>query len=162
MDPYGLPVAMLIAAAGVSADTARRWKRHRRIPPLAARLVQWWAHGDLGALDRAWTGFTLRAGQLWTPYQFSVGPGDISAIPYRFAQIRALERELRTPAQWDLFGGSTMLATWPAHDAREAPGQIAIPQSTHDAHAQVDRLAAPERRGRSPRSSYNGLAQRRR
>lgn len=107
MDPYGLPLELLIRAAGVSPDTARRWKRNGRIPALAARLVQLWCEGDLGALDRAWSGFTLRRGQLWTPYQFAVSPGEISAIPYRFAQLSALERALRTPAQWDLFAGSS-------------------------------------------------------
>jgi hypothetical protein len=142
----------------VSLDTARRWKRHRRIPPLAARLVSWIADGHLGALDRAWTGFNLRCGRLWTPYDFGVTPGEISAIPYRNARIRALEQELRTPAQWDLFGGSTPLLT---HQASEALGGEAMAKAADDAHRELDRSElvdvvshfATERRRRSPSSA---------
>lgn len=103
MDPYGLPVLLLASAAGVSLATAQRWKRLSRIPPQAARLVTLAIGGELGVLSPAWRGFTLRDDRLWTPYGFGVAPNEISALGYRFAQIRALERELEEPAQWGLF-----------------------------------------------------------
>lgn len=103
MDPYGLPVSLLVAACGVSPDTARRWKRRGRMPPLAARLAELAIDGELGRLARPWQGFILRAGQLWTPYGFALAPGELSALPYRFAQIRALERQLGEPRQGELF-----------------------------------------------------------
>lgn len=102
MDPYGLPVSLLVAACDVSLDTARRWKRLGRIPPAPSRLVQWWLRGDLGAIAPAWTGFTLRANELWTPYGFAVRPGEISALAYRGAQIAELQHSLAHPEQWDL------------------------------------------------------------
>lgn len=102
-DPYGLPAVSLAQAAGVSLDTARRWKRQHRIPPQAARLVALWLRGDLGAIDPAWRGFTVRSDGLWTPYGFCVRPGEISGIPYRFAQLAALELECKQPRQWELF-----------------------------------------------------------
>jgi hypothetical protein len=104
MDPYGLHAQLLAHVAGVSLATAHRWKRLHRIPEPAARLVALWLRGELGAIAPAWQGFTLRRGVLWTPYGFSVSPGEISALAYRFAQLRALESELAEPHQRTLFG----------------------------------------------------------
>lgn len=103
MDPHGLPAWLLASAAGVSLATAQRWKRHRRIPPQAARLVTLAIGGELGVLSPTWRGFTLRDGRLWTPYGFGVFPNEISALGYRFAQIRALEHALAQPAQLPLW-----------------------------------------------------------
>lgn len=103
MDPYGLPVLALAEAAGVSVDTARRWKREGRIPRSAARWVELFLAGELGRLAHPWRGFILRGDQLWTPYGFFLRPGEIAAFPYRFAQIRALEIERATPFQRSLF-----------------------------------------------------------
>jgi hypothetical protein len=104
MDPHGLPAWLLAGAAGVSLATAQRWKRFGRIPPLPARLVALAIGGELGVLSPAWRGFTLRDGRLWTPYGFGVTPNEISALAYRFAQLRALERERAEPHQRPLFG----------------------------------------------------------
>lgn len=103
MDPHGLPVCALVEACGVSLATAQRWKRLRQIPPLAARLVALYLNGDLGQLAPQWSGFVIRKSRMWTPHGFFVRPGEICALPYRFAQIRALELELLTPMQRSLF-----------------------------------------------------------
>lgn len=103
MDPYGLQAWQLAQACGVSIDTARRWKRLERIPPVPNRLVQWWLRGDLGAIAPAWSGFTLRANELWTPYGFAVRPGEISALAYRAALISELQRALAEPRQLALW-----------------------------------------------------------
>lgn len=102
MDPYGLPVSLLVAACGVSPDTARRWKRLGRIPPLADRLIELAIAGELGTLAPAWSGFILRPDALWTPYGFAVRPGEISSLAYRFAQLAELQHALAHPEQWDL------------------------------------------------------------
>lgn len=102
MDPYGLPASLLAEACGVSPDTARRWKRQGRIPPLPSRLADLAISGQLGTLGPSWSGFIFGKKEIWTPHGFSVSPGEICAIPYRRAQIRALERELAEPHQWVL------------------------------------------------------------
>lgn len=103
MDPYGRPLAVLVEACNVSPDTVRRWKRLGRIPPVPARLLELVLEGELGALSAPWAGFKLSGKNIFTPDGFSVAPGEICAIPYRAAQIRALELELATPQQRELF-----------------------------------------------------------
>lgn len=103
MDPYGLSVPLLAHAAGVSLATAHRWKRQHRIPDPAARLVALLVHGELSVIGPAWRGFRLDAERIWTPYGFGVIPTEISSIPWRFAQIRALESALEVPRQLPLW-----------------------------------------------------------
>ena len=103
METYGLPAGALAEAARVSLATAKRWKRLGRIPPQAERVISLYLQGDLGSVSHAWSGFVIRKDQLWTPHGFFLRPGELNAIPYRFAQLRALERELATPMQRSLF-----------------------------------------------------------
>jgi transcriptional regulator with XRE-family HTH domain len=100
---HGLTPAAIAELTHVSIYTARRWKRGARLPPTARALLELVRGGELGSLARPWRGFRVHGGELWTPHGFSVRPGEIASIPYRFAQIRALERELEEPAQWGLF-----------------------------------------------------------
>jgi hypothetical protein len=93
--------------AGVSLHTARRWKRRGRVPSSSLALLELAIAGELGHLARAWSGFRLHGDQLWTPHGFSVRPGEICAIPYRFAQIAELQRELAGPHQWQLIFTTT-------------------------------------------------------
>lgn len=104
VETYGLSVAWLTKHAQVHPDTARRWKRAGRIPEPYAALVKLRANGDLGELNSTWTGWSLGDGVLWTPENAAVAPGDIRAIPYRKEQVAALEKALREPQQFDLFG----------------------------------------------------------
>lgn len=103
MDPHGLPAWRLAEACQVSLDTARRWKRQGRLPPPADRLADLVIGGELGALADPWRGFVLRQKIIWTPEGFSVTPGQVCAIPYRLAQIAALQQQLAEPQQWPLF-----------------------------------------------------------
>lgn len=100
---HGLTPATIAELARVSVFTARRWQRGARLPPTARALLELAIAGELGGLARPWKGFRVHGDRLWTPHGFAVRPGEISALPYRFAQIRALERELEEPAQWGLF-----------------------------------------------------------
>lgn len=100
---HGLSPDFIAQVASVSLHTARRWLRAGRVPPAARALLELARHGDLGPLAPAWRGFKVDGDRLWTPHGFSVRPGEICAIPYRFAQLRALECELAQPRQWELF-----------------------------------------------------------
>lgn len=100
---YGLSAEFIAQVARVSLHTARRWKQRGRVPSPARALLELRSFGDLGVVDSAWRGFVLRQGHLWTPHGFSVRPGELSALPYRFAQLAALEHERTEPHQWRLF-----------------------------------------------------------
>lgn len=54
---------------------------------------------DLGQFDKAWEGFVIRGGVLFTPNGYHYPPGYIYAIPIRMQQISNYERLLETPAQ---------------------------------------------------------------
>lgn len=96
---HGVRPEFIAQVARVSLHTARRWKRRGRVPPGSRALLELAIDGELGRLARAWSGFRLHGDRLWTPHGFSVRPGEICAMPYRFAQIRALERALAEPSQ---------------------------------------------------------------
>lgn len=102
-ETYGLSVGLLTELTNVHPDTARRWKRTRKISKAYATLVALRITGDLGTLAPAWQGFRLVEGRLWTPEGTSVTPGDVRAIPYRAQLVAELERTLAQPQQWTLF-----------------------------------------------------------
>lgn len=102
-DPtYGLSVALLVQLASVHADTARRWKREKRIPPPYDFLVQLRNHCDIGTLSEPWLGWVLRKGLLVSPEGTAVTPAQIRALPIYLQLIRALELERATPRQLTL------------------------------------------------------------
>jgi Phage protein len=96
MDTYGLSARLMAELAGVHIDTARRWKRKRRIPPAYIAIVQLKLDGDLGVLAQDWRGWRVLRGELVTPEGWSVRPGEIRSIPYRAQQLSALEVERST------------------------------------------------------------------
>jgi transcriptional regulator with XRE-family HTH domain len=100
---HGLTAARLAELCKVSQTTASRWRRLRRVPEIHSRLLRILLAGELGSLAPAWSGFTLRDGQLITPEGWTISPGEICAIPFRIQQLRALEIELAQRQQWDRF-----------------------------------------------------------
>src|SRR5262245_5185868 len=82
--------------AGVHRTTVKRWRQAQRLPKPMSLLVRIAHHGELELVHPAWKGFRLdaRTGALWTPEDWPCAPGDLLAIKYRAAQVRALEREL--------------------------------------------------------------------
>ncbi len=94
IDLYGFSADTLAALTGSSPISTKRWKRQKRAPTARQRTLAIALEGNLGAIDPAWHGFTIRDGQIWTPEGMAVTPGDIRAIPYRMALQRELERQL--------------------------------------------------------------------
>jgi hypothetical protein len=86
----------LVDVAGAHRTTVARWRAEQRLPAAVSLLIRVMHDGELGLVDDAWRGFRLdrRAGVLWTPDDWPCRPGDILAIRYRMAQLRALELEL--------------------------------------------------------------------
>ena len=100
---YGIPAARIADLTGTHPDTARRWKRAGRMPAAAGRLVALLDSGDLGAVAPGWEGFTLAAGELWTPERERVTPADVRALHWYRQLADELRRELGRPRQRDLF-----------------------------------------------------------
>ncbi len=56
-------------------------------------------NGDLGELDKAFAGFTIKNGMLWTPNGYAYPPGYLYSIPLRLQLCEELKREMSTPRQ---------------------------------------------------------------
>lgn len=94
-DLYGISSALIALATGVHQDTARRYKRTGKMPRAIAELLTLRLEGELELLDPAWRGFRLVRGELWTPANWPIAPGEILALPFRYQQIAARERRAR-------------------------------------------------------------------
>jgi hypothetical protein len=102
-ETYGLSALLLAALTGMHIETAKRWKRHGRIPEPQRTIVRLRTRGDLGEITGSWKGFRLADGDLWTPEGARISTGEVRAIPYRREHLRELERKLAEPQQWKLF-----------------------------------------------------------
>lgn len=82
--------------AGAHRTTVARWRQAQRLPRAVSVLIRVMHDGELELVHPAWAGFKLdrRTGELVTPEAWPCTPGDLLAIKYRMAQVRALEREL--------------------------------------------------------------------
>ncbi len=91
-----VPDDWLVDVAGVHRTTVARWRARQELPRAMSLLVRVMHHGELELVDERWAGFRLdnRRGMLWTPEGFPCAPGDLLAIRYRQAHVRALELEL--------------------------------------------------------------------
>jgi len=80
--------------AGLSADelarltdshvtTARRWLRTKKAPPMVLRCLAVLRRGDLGAVNKAWTGWRLSArdGELYSPEGSDSLPATFARVP---------------------------------------------------------------------------------
>lgn len=61
------------------------------MPKTAAMILS----GDLGQLDPAWCGWTLRAGKLISPEGWELAPGDALSLPLLRAQVAAYQAKER-------------------------------------------------------------------
>lgn len=99
----------IAARTGAHRTTIARWRATRSFPAALVQLAELELHGRVELVHAAWTGFRLdsRDGTLWTPGNWPCRPGDILAIQYRQAQVRALERELAARAAASASPGET-------------------------------------------------------
>jgi hypothetical protein len=91
-----VPDDWLRDVAGAHRTTVARWRAEQKLPRAVSLLVRVMHHGELELVHDAWKGFRLdrRTGTLWTPDNWPCEPGDVLAIKYRVAQVRALELAL--------------------------------------------------------------------
>lgn len=91
---FGLTAPELAELADVHVTTARRWLRQRQAPSQVSRCLELLRAGHLGALARAWSGWSIRGGFLVSPEGERFAPGDVRAAPYDRDQVRELRRAL--------------------------------------------------------------------
>lgn len=79
--------------AGVTRRTYQRQEHgHSRIHPAIYRLFM----ARCGFMpDPAWRGWFIGQGKIWTPENWGIEPGELRALPYRYALIAELERQVR-------------------------------------------------------------------
>jgi hypothetical protein len=97
---------LLSQALGISIRQARRYKAAGRLPFAYAVVWAVLAEGDLGVIDPAFAGWTIRDGQVYAPEGYGFRPGELRAIPLRNQQLAHLERELSQPRQLMLCAAS--------------------------------------------------------
>lgn len=88
---FGLSAKHIAHICGVDLTTARRWKRGAICPPQSALAL---LTGDLGFLDPAWAGWTIREGLLVSPENWRLTMGDVLASRLHEAQLAAWRREV--------------------------------------------------------------------
>jgi hypothetical protein len=98
---YGVPVALLVYLTGAHRTTCQRWKRAARVARWLERLVLVYLQGELGEIDRTWSGWRLIAGELVSPEGWRFTPGDVRVLPFLQAQIRTLRADRRVALQAD-------------------------------------------------------------
>jgi len=77
----------------VNRETARRWRRRRRIPPVPEIALRLRIEGDLGLISPAWAGFRLQGDKLTTPEGIAWTAGTLLAWHYERQQLADLKQK---------------------------------------------------------------------
>jgi hypothetical protein len=142
----GLSAEVIARITGVDITTARRWKRGQPLPETARRLLQIITKGDLGEIDAAWRGWSIRDGELWTEQysRHSFKPAQVMALPFILAQNTSLQARLHSTYQSDWVDGK-----WIEPGANAGTDRINEWRERADRNAAVMRDVKPARvRGR--------------
>lgn len=98
------PPARFTETLGISVSTLRRWRRQGRMPGVVAKLLPA-LDGELGVIDRAFSGWRLQEGVLVSPEGWRFRPGEIRSIPFLASEIAEHRRAahiLKEPQQLEL------------------------------------------------------------
>jgi hypothetical protein len=91
-----LSTDQLAERVGIAVPTAREWRRLGRVPVMWLRAVRALVLGDLGAIDDAWRGWSIRSGALRSPdhgdYVFRTA--DVMSLPYTRQRLAEAQNEL--------------------------------------------------------------------
>ena len=102
---FGVNTDAIASFCRVHITTARRWKRGEDPPFTAIRWIELMSTRNLGLVDPAWDGWTLRDGALISPEQVSVSTGEIRALPFLRTLIAHYQTEQRLTRQADWVSG---------------------------------------------------------
>lgn len=83
----------------VNRETARRWRRRRRVPAVPALALRACLEGDLGAISEAWEGWKIYQGVLYSPEGIAWTCGELNAWQFERQELSELRRERHAPMQ---------------------------------------------------------------
>lgn len=114
---YGIQAEEIARICKVGIRTARRWKSGESEMPKTAEML---LAGDLGMLDPAWRGWTIRKGQLTSPEGWQATPGHVRAIKMMDRTLGVYRRENQSlksavshlESQWDKFEEQPTPENW--------------------------------------------------
>lgn len=92
-------VREITRALPVNRETARRWRRRRRVPPVPMLALRLRLEGDLGAISDAWSGWRLAGGRLTSPEGVAWSCGELNAWQFERQELAQLRRERQSPLQ---------------------------------------------------------------
>lgn len=98
---WGISAEKIAGWTGVHITTARRWKRGESPPKAALEIIQIRDTGELGVVDKAWAGWRLIDGMLYSPEQMEFTPADVRAGPFWRQLARSYQVRQRLPQQSD-------------------------------------------------------------
>ena len=98
---YGINAKQIAAWVHVTERTVRRWKRGEDPPYAATQLVELLSTGNMGIVDKDWTGWALKDGLLVAPNGDRFSPGEVMSMTYWRALARSYQIEQRLPRQAD-------------------------------------------------------------
>lgn len=88
---FGKSSEEIATVCEVDIATARRWKRGATSASPAALML---LSRDLGCLDPAWRGWTIRDSQIISPEGWTVSRNDALSVPLLHSQIAMLRQDL--------------------------------------------------------------------
>ncbi|MGA9853405.1 MAG: DUF3653 domain-containing protein [Gammaproteobacteria bacterium] len=97
-----LPVRRLTQLLPIHSETARRWRRRRRIPPVPLLALQLKIEGDLSLISPTWSGWTLKGDKLTTPEGITWTAPQLNAWHWERQLLAELSRQAKTPRQFTL------------------------------------------------------------
>jgi len=114
--------AHLVELTGVHPVTVRRWKKLARLPRWLERLVRVCLQGELGEIDRTWSGWRIVRGELVSPENLTYTPGAVRASTLwrsRALELGALDRKHRIARDADPTNGAHLERLARTHRAIE-------------------------------------------
>lgn len=156
---YGKSAEQIADVLGVSLATAQRWKRTRKLPHMARRAIRALLAGDLGSIDPAWKGWSVRNGMLCGPDTYTFRPGEVLAIPFVREQLKSYSAKAtaakdaltwKTQADWieNAYVAPGETLTDPESDAELRAAQALLREDERIERLRAERLAGLKRRTR--------------
>ena len=108
---YGIQAEQIADWCQVHVTTARRWKRGEDPPHAAAQLVELHTTGNLGIVDDAWDGWSIKKELLIAPNGDRFAPGEVMAMQFWRSLARTYQAEQRLPRQADWVEGTWVPAS---------------------------------------------------